>query len=370
MSEARKEDLWKTRIDREEQPEREPGPINLQRYQRQRAFMGAHTFLKLPVCLTPEDLAAGNVDVAVLGAPVDFSSGIRGASRGPLAIRTAQNYIRAPADYINHLSVRVRPLEVLTVVDYGDAAVDHYNPDNSMEPIRELVGEVVELGIIPVVLGGDHSILWPDAGALIDVYGAENLGLIHLDAHADCGKEKPGMTINHSLAIPRLIKDEGLPGKNIYQIGLRGFYPDEEMIQWMRQNGINSHFMAEIDRIGLQTVLDNVIRKAQAGPEYFYVSFDIDVLDPAFAPGTGTPEPGGLLIREAFSAVRRICHELNVVGFEIVEVAPTNDSNYVTALNAHRIVIEAITGIAMRRTGIEDPNYLDPVTSGETPFPL
>lgn len=99
MSEVRKEDLWKTRIDSGGEPERKPGPINLLRYQRQRAFMGPHTFLKLPACLTPEDLAAGKVDVAVLGAPVDFSSGMRGASRGPLAIRTAQNYIRAPAEY-------------------------------------------------------------------------------------------------------------------------------------------------------------------------------------------------------------------------------------------------------------------------------
>jgi agmatinase len=225
------------------------------------------------------------------------------------------------------------------------------------------------VGAVPVVLGGDHSILWPDAGALIDIHGVDNLGLIHLDAHADCGKEKPGMIINHSLAIPRLVKQEGLPGSNIYQVGLRGYYPDEEMIKWMRRNGLNSHFMAQIERIGLQAVLDEVIRKAQAGPKYFYVSFDIDVLDPAFAPGTGTPEPGGLLVREALTAVRRLCHELNVVGFEIVEVAPNNDSNYVTALTAHRIVIEAITGIAMRKLGIEGSNYLDPVTSGEEDFP-
>ena len=109
--------------------------------------------------------------------------------------------------------------------------------------------------------------------------------------------------------------------------------------------------------------------EALDGPEYLYISFDVDVLDPAFTPGTGTPEPGGLTTREAFPIIRRLCHETPVVGMEVVEVAPNNDPGYTTALNANRIILEAITGLAMRRLGIGGQHYLHPEASGEDRHP-
>jgi formimidoylglutamase len=361
-------DVWKRLREARGDSKREPGPIDLTRYARQPAYSGIPTFLKLPVCLTQDDLRAGKVDVAVLGAPVDMSVGQRGASFGPLAIRTAERYLSAPASRWNHLHVGVQPFDVLTVVDYGDAPVDPFSIDNSMEPIRALVREVAEVGAVPIVLGGDHSILWPDAAAIADVYGAGKVGVVHFDSHVDCNQDHFGHLVTHGTPIRRLIEDEHIPARNFIQVGLRGYVPDQELLAWMRAKGMRSHFMAEVERSGLDRVVERAIAEALDGPEYLYVSVDIDVLDPAYAPGTGTPEPGGLTTRELFPIVRRLCHEAPVVGLEVVEVAPSSDPGYTTALNAQRIVVEAITGLAMRKLGIEGPQYLDPFTSGgDTP---
>jgi agmatinase len=324
--------------------------------------------MRLPVCLDQEDLRAGKVDAAIVGVPMDTGMGQRGAAFGPQAIRTAERYVPSPAVYANHLHVRVEPFRVLNVVDYGDAPVDPFSIEASMEPIRQVVREVAETGAVPIVLGGDHSILWPDAAAVADVYGAGRVGVVHFDAHADCGSETMGHHITHGTPIRRLIEDEHIPGPNFVQVGLRGYYPDNPLIDWMRERGLRSHFMAEVERDGLEAVVERAVNEALEGPEHLYLSFDIDVLDPAYAPGTGTPEPGGFTTREMLPVVRRLCHEAHVVGFEVVEVAPAHDPTYTTALNANRIVIEAITGLALRRLGRPGPHYLDPATSGQEPF--
>ncbi len=362
-------DAWRTRRDRSPEPGREPGPIDLRRHELNPSWSGIPTFMQLPICLTQEDLRAAGADAAVLGAPMDCGGGHRGAALGPRAIRSAERYLPAPAALMNHLHVRLEPFEVLTVVDYGDAAVDPFNIEASMPTIRELVREVAETGAVPVLLGGDHSILWPDAAACADVYGAGKVGVVHFDAHADCSKEYMGHSVTHGTPVRRLIADEHIPGRNFVQVGLRGYYPDNELLDWMRQQGMRSHFMAEVDRFGLDRVVEQAINEALDGPEHLYVSFDIDVLDPAYAPGTGTPEPGGFTTREMFPMIRRLCHEAHVVGFEVVEVAPSLDPGYTTALNANRVVIEALTGLAMRKKGLPGPRYLDPATAGEEAFP-
>ena len=242
---------WKTRRDRSGDPGREPGPVDLRRYELHPAYSGIGTFLGVPVCLTPDDLRAGQVEVAILGAPMDSGVGHRGASFGPRAVRTAERYLPSPASLMNHGHVRVEPFNVLKVVDYGDAAVDPFSIEASMPTIRELVREVAETGVVPIVLGGDHSILWPDAAAIADVYGAGNVGVVHFDAHADCSKDHMGHHVTHGTPIRRLIDDEHIPGRNFVQVGLRGYYPDNELIDWMREQGMRSHFMAEVERHGL-----------------------------------------------------------------------------------------------------------------------
>jgi agmatinase len=363
-------DLWKTRADPSVNPRREPGPIHLQRYVVTPAYSGIATFMGVPICLTQEDLKAGKVDVAILGAPVDMSLGQRGAAFGPRYIRADERILPNVPSRFQNPDTRVKPFEVLRVVDYGDAAVDPFSVDASMGAIRELVREVAETGAIPFVLGGDHSILWPNAAAVAEVHGAGNVGVIHLDTHADCSNQTLGHLATHGTPIRRLIEDEHIPARNFVQIGLHSFIvPDDELLDWMRRKGMRSHHMAEINRIGFEAVLEKAVGEALDGPKYLYLSLDIDVLDPAFAPGTGTPEAGGLTPRELLPAIRRLCHETPVVGFEVVEVAPHLDPGYTTALYARRAILEALTGIAQRKLGIKEKNYLDPVMCGQVPFP-
>jgi agmatinase len=363
-------DIWKMKRDRSGDPKREPGPIALQRYVGTPAYSGLPTFMGIPICLTQEDLKAGKVDVAILGAPVDLSTGQRGAAFGPRYIRADERVLPNVPAALQNPDTRIKPFEVLKVVDYGDAAVDPFSIEASMAPIRELVREVAETGALPFVLGGDHSILWPNAAAVADVHGAGNVGVLHLDTHVDCCNQVFGHLVTHGTPIRRLIEDEHVPARNFVQIGLHSFVvPDDELLAWMRKKGMRSHHMAEINRLGFDVVLEKAIAEALDGPKFLYLSLDIDVLDPAFAPGTGTPEPGGLTPRELLPALRRLCHETPVVGFEVVEVAPHLDPGYTTALYARRAILEALTGIAQRKLGIKENNYLDPVMSGKVPFP-
>ena len=366
-------DVWRQPLDRSGEPERQPGPIDLNRYVvNSGAFAGIPTFMGFPVALTPEDLKAGEIDVAVIGAPVDMGGGRRGASWGPRGLRTAEQYIPWGTG-LNQIATDqhsgVESFRVLRCVDYGDAGVDPLDIEASHDEIRARVREIVETGAMPVVLGGDHSIMRPDVAAMADVYGAGNVGVIHFDAHYDAGDNMFGHPVSHGTMIRRLLDEEHLLGKNFVQIGLRGWVPTNEDRDWMRSNGIKSHYMAEIERDGLDAVMARAIAEATDGPEYLFISFDIDTLDPAYAPGTGTPEPGGLTPREAFPWVRRLCAETNVVGMELVEVAPLLDPSYQTAYNGLRIIQNALTGWAMRKEGLTDPHHLDPMRSGQDPVP-
>src|SRR5271166_5898938 len=177
----------------------------------------------LPLCLNQDDLRAGRVDAAVIGAPVDVSTGHRGAQYGPRMLRADERILFHTPAMLSNADTRIKPFEVLRVVDYGDAAVDPFSIEASMAPIRELVREIAETGALPFVLGGDHSILWPDAAAIADVYGAGNVGVIHLDTHADCVNQVFGHAVGNGTQIRRLIEDEHVPSRKFVQIGLHSF---------------------------------------------------------------------------------------------------------------------------------------------------
>ena len=364
-------DVWKEEYDRSKDAERKPGPIELNRYVATSVGpAGIPTFMRWPVALTPEDLKAGDVDVAVIGAPVDLTLARRGAAFGPLGIRTAEQYLPAGPggnQAFSHTHVGVKTWEVLKCVDYGDAGVNPFEVEESQGEVYKRVREIAETGAVPIILGGDHSLMRPDAMALADVYGKGKVGVVHFDAHYDAAG--PIMTKNYSngTMVRNLIEEGYVPGKNFVQIGLRGYLPTSEEIEWMRSEGIKSHYMAEIERDGFNKVMNRAIAEALDGPEYIFISFDVDSMDPAYMPGTGSPEPNGLVSREVFPMIRRLCAECNVVGMEVVEVAPLLDPGYTTAFNALRIIQEALTGLAMRKVGLTDPHYLDPRTSGQDP---
>ena len=171
--------------------------------------------------------------------------------------------------------------------------------------------------------------------------------------------------ISHGQPVYRLIEEGHVPGRNFIQVGLRGYYPNAESFEWMREQGFRYHTMAEVERRGWEPVMEDIIREANDGPEYIFISFDIDVMDPAYMPGTGTPEPNGLTPRETFPLIRRLCAESNVVGFELVELLPYRVPGYETVLNSERIVRECLIGIAMRKKGITDTWFLDPRTADD-----
>ncbi len=359
--------VWRTLRDPSKGPKREPGIINVQKYDFGLSYNAMPTFFHLPVALTPADLLASQVDIAIMGAVTDMGTGMRGAAHGPNAVRNSNVYggygARQP-----HMHTMVDPFEDLVVADFGNAPIDIMSTERSMQPIREFVRSAAEVEIrpgehvIPIIVGGDHSLMYADVAAMTDVYGKGNVGVIHFDAHYDAGKYMMGHLISHGMPVYRLIEEGLVPGKNFIQVALRGYYPDEASFEWMREQGFRYHTMAEIEHRGFDAVMDDVIREAQEGPEYLFVSFDIDTLDPSFVPGTGTPEPGGLTPREAFPIVRRLCAESNVVGFELVELAPMLDPTYVSALHANRILRECMTGIAMRKKGLTDEHYLSPLS--------
>ncbi len=360
-------DDWK-RMRKDLSKGRQPGPIDVQRFPGGTGWQGIPTFFRRPVALTPEDLQVGKVEVAMLGAYTDMGFGYRGAAYGPSAFRHGPDYV-AWGDWTTpHGHTMVDPFRTLAIVDYGDAPVDLLSVERSVHAIRDMVREIASVEIepgkrvIPVVIGGDHSLMYPDVAALSDVYGKGNVGVIHFDAHYDAGKTGFGHLINHGMPVYRLIKEGHVPGKNFVQVGLRGFWPGKLSFEWMRREGFRYHTMAEIEKRGWDPVMEDVLREAKDGPQYLFISFDIDVMDPAFTPGTGSPEPGGLTSREVFPLVRRLCAESNVVGFELVELLPYRDPGYTTVLNANRVVRECLTGLAMRKLGLTGTHYLDPLT--------
>jgi agmatinase len=342
-------------------PTRAPGPINIQRLRGGLGYQGIPTFFRAPVALTPEDLRAGGVDVAFIGASIDQTVGQRGTAYGPQAVRTGEVlYPWGSAAEMAHPAVGdVDFGRVLNLVDYGDAAVDMLSPEGSILSVHGLVKEIAEAGAIPMIIGGDHSLMYPDVVAVTDVHGKGEVGVVHFDAHFDAVDSMFGHTITNGTIVRRLIEEGHVKGRNFVQIGLNAQKPCAGEMEWMRQNEIRYHFLTEFEDKGWRGVMADALAEALDGPRKIFVSVDMDVLDPAYAPGVGTPEPGGMTPRELFPMLRALGAQNEIVGAELVEVNPLVDQSYRTSLMAVRILRELLTGIALRRKGITDPFYVD-----------
>ena len=349
-------DPWSSLRDTDKDAERDAGLIQIGRLGRP----GVRSFFGLPVALTQEDLRAANVDVAIFGAPIDMGFGYRGTGEGPSALRGQLR--QGGLSSLPHMHVGVAWKKELIAVDYGNSPIDVLSVERSMPPVRRMVREIAETGAIPIIIGGDHSLEYPNVAGVADVYGAGNVGVIHFDAHFDAGDARGGHLISHAQPVRRLVEDGHINGKNFIQVGLRGYWPGEDGFKWMRDNNMRYHTMAEIERDGWDIVMDRILNEALDGPEYLYISFDIDVIDPAYTPGTGTPVPAGLEPREVFPLVRTLCSENNLVGFDLVELNPLVDPGYTTVMNSGYLLAECLTGIAMRKTGITERDYYSPLT--------
>jgi agmatinase len=301
-------------------------------------YAGLLTFAGMPYTQDAAELSG--VDVAIVGAPTDDLVSDRPGTRfAPRAIRAAS----CPPG--PHLEARIDWAERLSVVDFGDAPVIPADAAASLAAIERLVSEVVAAGVIPVVLGGDHSIAEPDVRAVAATHGP--VALVHFDTHTDTGSEVFGVEVSHGTPMYRLVRDGQVDSRRYVQIGLRGYWPGERELDWQREMGITSFFMHDVRDLGIGEVVERTV--AVVGDAATFLSVDVDVLDPAFAPGTGTPEPGGMTSSDLLWACRELAARLRLVGMDVVEVIPTAvGSADVTALVAERVVREALTGIALR----------------------
>jgi agmatinase len=307
------------------------------------------TFQKVPYA--PEAADLEGADVAVVGAPMDDLVTFRPGTRfGPREIRLASDAGDYPQAW--HMDLGVDPFDALVVVDHGDAAVRPGDPHASHRAIRELVGAVVAAGCIPVVLGGDHSIAYPDISAVMSHRERGSVAVVQFDTHTDTATENWGVEWAHGTPFRNLVDHGTLPGNRLIQIGLRGYWPFREEFDWARGAGVRWHRMQEVTDHGIGWVIDRVFEET-ADAEHLFLSVDVDVLDPAYAPGTGTPEPGGMTTRELLGAVRRLASERSVAGIEVVEVSPPYDQSGITAMAAHRVVLEALSALALHRAGGE-----------------
>jgi agmatinase len=304
-------------------------------------YAGLLTFGTLPYTQDPAELSG--IDVAIVGAPTDdLVSDRPGARFGPRAIRAAS----CPPG--PHLEAKIDAMAELKLVDYGDAPVLPADPVRSHEAIERTVGEVVAAGAVPIILGGDHSIAEPNIRAC--AAGRGPVGLVHFDTHTDTGTEVYGVELSHGTPMYRLVEQGHVDPKRYVQIGLRGYWPGPQEFGWQEQHGITSFFMHDVRRLGIEAVIEQTLDLVGQGLTYLTV--DVDVLDPAFAPGTGTPEPGGMTSADLLWACRTVASRLELVGAEVVEVIPTAPgSSDLTALVADRLVREILTGIALGRRG-------------------
>jgi agmatinase len=308
-------------------------------------YAGLLTFCGLPYTEDPAEL--DGADIAIVGAPMDELVSERPGTRsGPRAIRAAS---AIPG---SHLEAGIDPFAQLRVIDFGDAAVLPADPVRSHAAIQDTVGQVLAAGALPLVLGGDHSIAEPEIRACAAAHGP--VGLVHFDAHTDTAAECFGVTLSHGTPMYNLVQSGHLDPARYVQIGLRGYWPGEEVFAWQREQGITSLFMHDVARRGIEAVVADAIALVGDGP--VVLTIDVDVLDPAFAPGTGTPEPGGMTSADLLWAARTIAAGVELVGADVVEVCPSAiGAADITALVGSRIVHEMLTGIAQRQRGRRPP---------------
>ncbi len=308
------------------------------------------TFLGVPRCDLSDPSSYEDADVVIVGAPFDGGTSHRAGARfGPQAIRGT--------DYLPHdgarpsLALRVDGLRDLTVLDAGDVEMPPGYIELALGNLEAAVTAIAAAGAFPMVLGGDHSIALPDVTGVAHHHGFGNVAVVHFDAHADTGDTTFGTLLGHGQPMRRLLESGACRGDRFLQIGLRGYWPEPETLDWMAGQQLRSYEMTEVVRRGLDACLDEAFEIATDGCEAVFLSVDVDVVDPGMAPGTGTPEPGGLTGRQLLDAVRRCAIELPLAGADIVEVSPPYDHAELTAMLANRVVLEILGGMAFRKGG-------------------
>lgn len=291
-------------------------------------FAGIATFMRLPGTHSPADL-----DVAVVGVPFDIGTSNRpGARFGPRGIRDESVLLRP-----YNMATRAAPFDSLRIDDTGDVATNPYNLADAVDRITAHFRSLLSHGVITATLGGDHTIVLPILRAMAARHGP--IGLVHIDAHTDINEHMFGEAIAHGTPFRRAVEEGLIDCDRVVQIGMRGTGYAADDFDWSRSQGFRVVQVEDCWNRSLAPLMGEVRDQVGGGP--VYISFDIDGLDPAFAPGTGTPEIGGLTVPQALEIIRG-CRGLDIVGCDLVEVAPIYDTSGLTALTAANLVYEML----------------------------
>ena len=291
-------------------------------------FGGPATFMRLPAAES-----ARGLDVGFVGVPFDIGASNRVGTRfGPRQIRAESCLIRP-----YNMATRAAPFDSLQVADIGDVAINTFNIAESMRIIEEAYDDILAEGCTPMTLGGDHTIALPILRALAKKHGP--VGMIHVDAHADINDEMFGEKVAHGTPFRRAVEEGLLEGSRVAQIGLRatGYAADD--FDWPRAQGFRVVQAEECWHKSLEPLMAELRDRLGAGP--VYLSFDIDGLDPSCAPGTGTPEIGGLTTIQGLEIIRG-CRGIDLVGCDLVEVSPPYDASGNTSLVAANLLFEML----------------------------
>ncbi|CAL8480113.1 agmatinase [Caballeronia novacaledonica] len=291
-------------------------------------FGGIATMMRLPQASSTEGL-----DACFVGVPLDIGTSNRSGARfGPRQIRSESVLLRP-----YNMATRAAPFDSLQVADIGDVATNPYDLKDSIRLIESAYDAIVANGCRPITLGGDHTIAWPILRALHKKYG--KVAVVHVDAHADVNDTMFGEKIAHGTPFRRAVEDGLLQCDKVTQIGLRGTGYHADDFDWCREQGFTVVQAEACWNRSLAPLMEEV--RARVGDAPVYLSFDIDGLDPAFAPGTGTPEVGGLTVQQGLEIVRGM-KGLNVVGADLVEVSPPYDQAGTTALVGANLAFEML----------------------------
>ena len=331
--------------------ERSPGPFSVHRYLFPAS--GIPTFGGAAVAIWPEDLEAGQVDVAIVGVPNDMGSGRRNAEYGPRAMR-ALNTIAVP-----DTQTLLDPMQVLSVVDYGDFAIDNMSTERTVGHVTAMVAETAGTGAIPMMVGGDTSMLVPGVRGVAEVHGKGSFGLVHFSAHPDAERTAVH-SISDDQALFLLLRDGTVTGSDLIAVGLRGPALTVDTLQWLRDQGVRYHTMAEINREGVAPVLRRVRDEVRGLPDKVFVSIDVSVLEPGDMVAAGRLLPNGLSSQDVTETIRHVCAAREVVGFEITDLAPMLDVSRLSTVHANAALNACLGGIAARRAGFT-PDQIHPL---------
>jgi agmatinase len=300
----------------------------------QPAFAGINTFLKAPYL---EDVRqVGGHDVAIVGAPFDMGTTFRpGARWAPQAVRQ----ISALYDGYN-LDMAVDLFEELDIVDVGDVFVIPSNIEKTFDQIERAVDHLAASGVFPVIIGGDHSIGYPDVKAVARHVDG-NVGIVHLDRHIDLAERDMDERM-HTTQWFHATRIRNIASANLVQIGIGGWAGKKAGMAVARERGTTVLTIGDVERLGIERAAEVALEIASRDTQAIFLSLDIDVVDPAHAPGTGTPEPAGLSSREMLRFITTVAREAPLCGMEVVEVSPPYDSGDITSLLACRSILDVL----------------------------